>query len=98
MAARNRGSSMGRVGRRGLPHVSARPDHPLSLDCNAKAYNSRPNDGGRMTELSALWLPMVVSAVFVFIASSITHMGPFWHRSDYPRLTNEDRVLDALRP
>jgi hypothetical protein len=25
-------------------------------------------------------------------------MGPFWHRSDYPRSPQEDQVLDALRP
>jgi hypothetical protein len=48
--------------------------------------------------VAALWLPILVSAVVVFIVSSIIHMGPFWHRSDYPRLANEDRVLDALRP
>jgi hypothetical protein len=46
----------------------------------------------------ALWLPILVSAVAVFVVSSIIHMGPFWHRSDYPRYANEDRVLDALRP
>jgi hypothetical protein len=51
-----------------------------------------------MTSLLALWLPIVVSAVIVFIASSIIHMGPFWHRGDYPRAPNEDRLRDALRP
>ena len=51
-----------------------------------------------MTHLSALWLPILLSAVFVFIASSIIHMGPFWHRSDYPQMPNEDKVMDALRP
>lgn len=48
--------------------------------------------------VAALWLPILVSAVAVFVVSSIIHMGPFWHRSDYPRLATEDRVLDALRP
>lgn len=51
-----------------------------------------------MTPLSALWLPILVAAVLVFVASSIVHMGPFWHRSSYPRLKNEDEVLKALRP
>jgi hypothetical protein len=51
-----------------------------------------------MTSLLALWLPIVVSAVVVFIASSIIHMGPFWHRSDYPKVPNEDRLRDAVRP
>ena len=51
-----------------------------------------------MTALSALWLPILVSAVAVFVVSSIIHMTPLWHKTDYPRLANEDRVLDALRP
>lgn len=51
-----------------------------------------------MTALAQLWLPILVSAVAVFIASSIIHMGPFWHRSDYPALREQDRVMDALRP
>jgi hypothetical protein len=51
-----------------------------------------------MIGLGALWLPILLSAVIVFIASSIIHMGPFWHRSDYPKLPNEDGVLNALRP
>ena len=48
--------------------------------------------------VAALWLPILVSAVAVFVVSSIIHMGPFWHRSDFPRYASEDRVLDALRP
>ncbi len=51
-----------------------------------------------MTVLTALWLPILVSAVAVFVLSSIIHMTPLWHKSDYPRYANEDRVLDALRP
>lgn len=51
-----------------------------------------------MTGLSALWLPILVSAVFVFIASSIIHMLSPWHKSDYPMLANQDQIMDALRP
>jgi hypothetical protein len=51
-----------------------------------------------MTPLSALWLPIVVSALAVFVASSLIHMVSPWHRSDYPRLNIERQVLDALRP
>ena len=51
-----------------------------------------------MVSLTSLWLPILVSSVIVFVVSSIIHMGPFWHRSDYPKLANEDRVMDALRP
>lgn len=51
-----------------------------------------------MTALTMLWLPILLSAVIVFIASSIIHMTPLWHKSDYPNLENQDRILDALRP
>jgi hypothetical protein len=52
-----------------------------------------------MTELAALWLPILLSAVFVFIASSIIHMVlGAWHKGDYPRIPNEAAVMDALRP
>ena len=50
-----------------------------------------------MTPLTALWLPILLSAVIVFIASSILHMAPLWHRNDYPRLDNQDSIMDALR-
>jgi len=45
-----------------------------------------------------LWLPILVSAVLVFLVSSVIHMLSPWHKSDYPRLPNEDAVMDALRP
>lgn len=51
-----------------------------------------------MTPLTDLWLPILLAAVFVFIASSIIHMLPLWHKGDYPPLPEQDRVLDALRP
>lgn len=51
-----------------------------------------------MTELSALWLPILVSSVFVFIASSIIHMAPLWHKNDYPAVPDEDGVMNSLRP
>jgi hypothetical protein len=51
-----------------------------------------------MTPLSALLVPIVLSAVIVFVASSIIHMALPWHKSDYPKLPNEDRVREVLRP
>src|SRR5262249_57274392 len=51
-----------------------------------------------MTSLLELWLPILVSAVFVFIASSIIHTALPWHKSDYPKIPNEDKVMDVLRP
>lgn len=50
-----------------------------------------------MVPLSALWLPIVLSAVIVFVASSIMHMLLPYHRSDYQKLPDEDKVLPALR-
>jgi hypothetical protein len=50
-----------------------------------------------MVALSALWLPIVLSAVIVFVASSIMHMVLPYHRSDYKKLPDEEKVLGALR-
>jgi hypothetical protein len=50
-----------------------------------------------MVPLSALWLPIVLSAVIVFVASSVMHMVLPYHRSDYQKLPDEDKVLAALR-
>jgi hypothetical protein len=50
-----------------------------------------------MVPITALWLPIVLSAVIVFVASSIIHMVLPIHKSDYRKLPEEDRVLDALR-
>jgi hypothetical protein len=51
-----------------------------------------------MTELSALWLPILLSAVFVHIASAIIHMGPFWHKNDYPAVPDEEKARAAIGP
>jgi hypothetical protein len=45
----------------------------------------------------SLWLPVVVSAVVVFVLSSILHMLLRYHRADYKRLSDEDSVAAALR-
>jgi hypothetical protein len=50
-----------------------------------------------MVPLAALWLPIVLSAVIVFLASSVMHMLLPYHRSDYQKLPDEDKVLAALR-
>ena len=51
-----------------------------------------------MTGIFELWLPILLSSVFVFVVSSIIHMASPWHKSDYPKMPNEDKVMDALRP
>jgi len=44
-----------------------------------------------------LWIPILLSAVCVFIASSLIHMVLKWHASDYSALPNEDEVRAAIR-
>jgi len=51
-----------------------------------------------MVSIGAVWVPILLSAVIVFIASSIIHMALPWHHGDYPKLAAEDKVIDALRP
>jgi hypothetical protein len=51
-----------------------------------------------MTALHTLWLPVLLSSVIVFVVSSIIHMALPWHKSDYPKVPDEDKVMDALRP
>lgn len=50
-----------------------------------------------MVSLTALWLPIVLSAVIVFFASFVVHMVLTYHRSDYSKLAGEDDVLEAMR-
>jgi hypothetical protein len=50
-----------------------------------------------MVSLAALWMPIVVSAVIVFVASSLMHMVLKYHQSDYKRMSDEASVTTALR-
>jgi len=50
-----------------------------------------------MAFLSDLWLPILLSAVFVFVVSSILHMALPFHKGDCKPLPGEEGVLDALR-
>jgi hypothetical protein len=45
----------------------------------------------------ALWLPILVSTVLVFIASAIVWMAMPWHKSDFSRTGDEQAVRDALK-
>jgi len=51
-----------------------------------------------MVPLVSLWLPILLSAVFVFAVSSIIHMFLPYHRNDFRKLSEEDGVMKALRP
>lgn len=51
-----------------------------------------------MVGLVVLWLPILLAAAIVFIVSSIINTVSPWHKNDYPKMENEDKVMDALRP
>jgi hypothetical protein len=50
-----------------------------------------------MGPLAALWLPILLSAVIVFIASSIMHTVLPYHQGDYRQLPDEDKLRAVLR-
>jgi hypothetical protein len=45
-----------------------------------------------MVPLASLWLPVLLSSVIVFFASFILHMALPWHKHDYARLPDEEKV------
>lgn len=49
-----------------------------------------------MVPLTSLWLPILLSAVVVFVLSSIIHMFLPWHRSDFRKVPDEAAALEAL--
>lgn len=50
-----------------------------------------------MVSVFALWLPILLSAVVVFILSSIIHMVFKYHDADYKKLPDEGAIMDSLR-
>lgn len=50
-----------------------------------------------MLPLTQLLLPILISTVLVFVVSSIIHMFLPYHRTDYAKVTDEDRLMDDLR-
>ena len=51
-----------------------------------------------MVGIAELWLPILLSAVIVFVASSLIHMVLQYHKGDYRKLPNEEKFVDAVRP
>jgi len=51
-----------------------------------------------MVSLSLLSLPILLSAVIVFVVSSVIHMLLPYHRNDFRKIPDEDKVMEALRP
>src|SRR5690349_9542885 len=50
-----------------------------------------------MVPIHALWLPILLSAGIVFVASAIVHMALPIHRGDYRQLPEETKITDAMR-
>lgn len=51
-----------------------------------------------MVPMMSLWLPIVLAAVIVFVASSVFHMVLPHHKGDVKTLPRQDDVASALRP
>lgn len=50
-----------------------------------------------MVPIISLWLPILLSAVFVFLVSFVLHAILTYHFKDFREVPNEDKVMDALR-
>lgn len=50
-----------------------------------------------MVTVMSLWIPILLSAVIVFVASSIIHMVLPIHKGDIKKLAKEEEVMEALR-
>jgi hypothetical protein len=51
-----------------------------------------------MVTIGALWLPILLSAVAVWVASAIIWMVLPYHKSDYGKLPDEDAARQAITP
>lgn len=51
-----------------------------------------------MVALTSLWLPIVLSAVFVFILSSLIHMATPWHKHEWSPVPGEEELARVIRP
>ena len=79
--------------------VVAQPIYLVFLsagDAPAKATGLVPEEVS-MVPLSTLWVPILVSAVLVFVASSFIHMVLPYHRNEHRGLPKEDEIQQALR-
>lgn len=50
-----------------------------------------------MVPVLSLWLPILVAAILVFVASSVIHMLLPYHWSDWSPVPREEAVMEALR-
>jgi len=51
-----------------------------------------------MVPILSLWLPILVAAILVFVASSLIHMVLGYHAGDFSAVPDEEGVMNALRP
>ncbi|MEK7348507.1 MAG: hypothetical protein AABZ94_06515 [Candidatus Eisenbacteria bacterium] len=50
-----------------------------------------------MVPIPSLWLPILLSAVVVFVISAIIHMVLPYHRSDFKKIPQDDQFLESMR-
>lgn len=50
-----------------------------------------------MVPITSLWLPVLLSAVLVFVVSSVIHMFTPWHKGDVRGVPGEPDAMAALR-
>jgi len=50
-----------------------------------------------MVSIASLWLPILLSSIAVFAASSIIHMALKYHAADYKKLPDEEKITAAIR-
>ena len=50
-----------------------------------------------MVPIMSLWLPILVSSVIVFLASSVIHMFLGYHSKDFGSVPDENKFMDAIR-
>ena len=53
---------------------------------------------GSITGIAALWLPILLSSILVFVVSAMIYMMSPWHKGDYLRLPQEDQFRAAVGP
>jgi len=50
-----------------------------------------------MVGITDLWIPILLSAVAVFVVSSLVHMGLRYHKADWAQVPGEEVVTEAIR-
>lgn len=51
-----------------------------------------------MTPLASLWIPILVTVVLLFVASSLIHTVLPWHKSDFKHIPEEEAIRSLLGP